>query len=248
MLTETLRWVTEYGYIGIFSLLALGIIGAPIPDEGLLAFAGYLVYNEKLQLFPTLAAAFLGSVCGITLSYGLGRTIVHYLITKFGPAVQIAGDKVTHVETWFERVGKWGLLFGYYLPGVRHLIAFGAGVSKLPLSVFALFAYTGSFIWSVTFISAGYFLGSQWTLVFGKVRPTLVIGSAMTVVLFLLSCYISLFSNIGASANKLKRLLAVHKVWKAGMVLTGVLDRAERRFDKRRQVAAKTGCCRLAFL
>ena len=89
MLTETLRWVTEYGYIGIFSLLALGIIGAPIPDEGLLAFAGYLVYNEKLQLFPTLAAAFLGSVCSITLSYGLGRTIGHYLITKFGPAVQI---------------------------------------------------------------------------------------------------------------------------------------------------------------
>ena len=46
-------------------------------------------------------------------------------------------------------------------------------------------------------------------------------GSAMTVVLFLLSCYISLFSNIGASANKLKRLLAVHEVWKAGVVLTG---------------------------
>jgi membrane protein DedA with SNARE-associated domain len=191
MLTETiLRWVTEYGYIGIFSLLALGIIGAPIPDEGLLAFAGYLVYNEKLQLFPTMAAAFLGSMCGITLSYGLGRTIGNYLITKFGPAVQIAGDKVTHVETWFERVGKWGLLFGYYLPGVRHLIAFGAGVSKLPLSVFALFAYTGGFIWSVTFISAGYFLGSQWTLVFGKVRPTLVIGSAMTVVLFLLYIFV----------------------------------------------------------
>ena len=106
MLTETiLRWVTEYGYIGIFSLLALGIIGAPIPDEGLLAFAGYLVYNENLQLFPTLAAAFLGSMCGITLSYGLGRTIGNYLITKFGPAVQIAGDKVTHVETG---LSVWG--------------------------------------------------------------------------------------------------------------------------------------------
>ena len=61
MLTETiLRWVTEYGYIGIFSLLTLGIIGAPIPDEGLLAFAGYLVYKGQLQLFPTMATAFLG--------------------------------------------------------------------------------------------------------------------------------------------------------------------------------------------
>ena len=187
MLTETiLRWVIEYGYIGIFSLLTLGIIGAPIPDEALLAFAGYLVYNGQFQLVPTVAAAFLGSMCGITLSYELGRTIGNYLITKFGPAVQITGDRVTHVQSWFERVGKWGLLFGYYLPGVRHLIAFGAGVSKLPLSVFALFAFTGSFIWSVTFISAGYFLGRQWTLVFGKVRPTLVMGSAITVAVCLL--------------------------------------------------------------
>jgi membrane protein DedA with SNARE-associated domain len=184
MLTETiLRWITEYGYLAIFVLMTLG---TPIPDEGLLAFAGYLVYEGRLQLFPTIAAAFLGSVCGITLSYGFGRTVGNYLITKFGPAVQITEDKVTRIHTWYERVGKWGLLFGYLLPGVRHLIAFGAGTSKLPLSVFALFAYTGGFIWSVTIIAAGYFLGSQWTLVFGKVRPNLVIGSVVTVTLFLL--------------------------------------------------------------
>ena len=90
MLTETiLRWVIEYGYIGIFSVLALGILGAPIPDEGVLAFAGYLVYEGKLLLVPTMAAAFLGSACGITLSYGLGRTFGVYLISKFGHAVHI---------------------------------------------------------------------------------------------------------------------------------------------------------------
>jgi len=185
MLTETiLRWITEYGYLAIFLLMTLGT--PMLPDEGLLAFAGYLVYEGRLQLFPTIAAAFLGSVCGISLSYGLGRTVGNYLVTKFGPAVQITEDKVTRVHTWFDRVGKWGLLFGYFLPGVRHLIAFGAGTSKLPLPVFASFAYTGGFIWSVTYVSAGYFLGSQWTLVFGKVRPNLVIGSAVTVTLFLL--------------------------------------------------------------
>jgi membrane protein DedA with SNARE-associated domain len=189
MLTETiLRWITEYGYLAIFVLMALGT--PMLPDEGLLAFAGYLVYEGQLQLFPTMAAAFLGSVCGITLSYGLGSTVGNYLVTKFGPAVQVTEDKVTRVHTWFDRVGKWGLLFGYFLPGVRHLIAFGAGTSKLPLSVFASFAYTGGFIWSVTFISAGYFLGSQWTLIFGKVRPNLVIGSAVTVTLFLLYIFV----------------------------------------------------------
>ena len=188
MPTETiLRWITEYGYLAIFVLMTLG---TPIPDEGLLAFAGYLVYEGRLQLFPTMAAAFLGSVCGITISYGVGRTVGYYLVTKFGPAVKITEDKITRVHTWFDRVGKWGLLFGYLLPGVRHLIAFGAGTSKLPLSVFASFAYTGGFIWSVTVISAGYYLGSQWTLVFGKVHPNLVIGSVVTGTLFLLYIFV----------------------------------------------------------
>jgi len=120
----------------------------------------------------------------------LGYTVGNYLVTKFGPAVKITEDKVTRVQTWFDRVGKWGLLFGFLLPGVRHLIAFGAGTSKLPLSVFALFAYTGGFFWSVTFISAGYYLGSQWTLVFEKVHPNLVIGSAVIGALFLLCMFV----------------------------------------------------------
>ena len=189
MVTETiLRWIIEYGYIAVFSVLALGIIGAPIPDEGVLAFAGYLVYEGKLLLVPTMAAAFFGSACGITLSYTLGRTVGAYLISKFGHAVHITGDKVTHVHTWYDRVGKWGLLFGFYLPGVRHLIGFGAGIAKLPVSVFALFAFTGAFIWSLTFVCAGYFLNRQWTLVFGKIRPTLITSSI--VIVTLLSLYI----------------------------------------------------------
>ena len=186
MLTETiLQWVIEYGYLGIFSVLALGIIGAPIPDEGVLAFAGYLVYEGKLQFFPTLAAAFVGSMCGITLSYGLGRTVGNYLVTKFARAGQITGDKITHIHNWYDRVGKWGLLFGYYLPGVRHLIGFGAGIAKLPVPIFALFTFTGGFVWSATFITASYYLGKEWTLIFGQVRPTLVTTSVVIVTLFL---------------------------------------------------------------
>jgi membrane protein DedA with SNARE-associated domain len=201
MVTGTiLRWVIEYGYVGIFSVLALGIIGAPIPDEGVLAFAGYLVYEGKLLFVPTMAAAFFGSVCGITLSYGLGRTVGDYLVKKFAHAVQITEGKITHVRTWYDRVGKWGLLFGFYLPGVRHLIGVGAGIAKLPVPVFAMFALAGAFIWSATFVSAGYFLGREWTLIFGKVRPTLVTSSVVIVSFFLL--YILLRQFLGKQKSK----------------------------------------------
>ncbi len=45
---EILNWVTRYGYLGIFALLMLGIVGVPVPDELLLTCAGFLVFKGYL--------------------------------------------------------------------------------------------------------------------------------------------------------------------------------------------------------
>jgi membrane protein DedA with SNARE-associated domain len=164
----------------------LGIVGIPIPDEGVLTFAGYLIYKGDLQPVPTMAAAFLGSACGITVSYGLGRTVGLYLIKKYGHLVHLTASDVDRVQQWFDRVGKWGLLFGYFVPSVRHVTAVVAGSAKLRPLVFAAFAYTGGFIWSVTFIAIGYFLGEEWARVSTKIHHPLAIGSSLVIVLLLL--------------------------------------------------------------
>jgi membrane protein DedA with SNARE-associated domain len=78
-------WITQYGYGAIFVLLMLGIVGLPVPDETLLTIAGYLVFKEKLAFLPTLLAAFLGSSCGMSVSYACGRGLGTYLIRKVGP-------------------------------------------------------------------------------------------------------------------------------------------------------------------
>lgn len=38
------EWITHYGYVAIFVLLMLGIVGLPVPDEALLTFVGYLSF------------------------------------------------------------------------------------------------------------------------------------------------------------------------------------------------------------
>jgi membrane protein DedA with SNARE-associated domain len=91
-------WIRHYGYWRIFSSLLLGIVGVPIPDEWLLTFAGYLVYKGHLQFLPTLASAFLGSVCGITLSYSFGRTAGSYVIGKYGHTVHLTAEKINQVS------------------------------------------------------------------------------------------------------------------------------------------------------
>ena len=176
------HWVEQYGYLGLFSSLMLGILGIPLPDEGLLTFAGYLVYKKHLTLSFTLVSAFLGSVCGISLSYCLGRFVGVYLLELYGRKL-VSGQKMNLVHDWFERYGKWGLLFGYFVPGISHLMALVAGTSKLELSVFALFAYSGALIWSATFITLGYILGEQWAIVSGQIHSYAVIFSLLVIAL-----------------------------------------------------------------
>jgi membrane protein DedA with SNARE-associated domain len=155
-------WISHYGYAGLFAFLALGILGLPVPDETLLFYAGYLISKGELSAVPTYLVAFAGSVCGITLSYLLGISGGHYLVARFGRYLHLGPDRIDEVHRWYLRIGKWVLLVGYFLVGVRHLTAFVAGSSRLEWRTFMLFAYTGAFVWSAGFISAGWWLGKRW--------------------------------------------------------------------------------------
>lgn len=159
---EHSQWVSQFGYAGLFVLLAVGIVGIPVPDETLLTVAGYEVYQGKLELWGTVLAAFLGSAAGITVSYWLGRSPCLHLIRKHGHFVHLTPQSLERVQRWFESVGKWTLVVGYFVPGIRHLTAIAAGISRLPMREFVVFAYTGALLWSLTFILLGFVFGKQW--------------------------------------------------------------------------------------
>jgi membrane protein DedA with SNARE-associated domain len=182
------QWVAHYGYAAIFSLLLLGIVGLPVPDEWLLTFAGYLVYKHQLSLLPAYVSASLGSMCGITVSYGLGRSLGFFILHHYGRFFHVTPEQMDKVHDWFSRFGTWTLLIGYFVPGVRHLTAVVAGTSKLrPLS-FALFAYSGALLWSATFISIGLFFGDHWSQVLDEVHEHLKVF--ILIALALLAVYL----------------------------------------------------------
>ncbi len=181
-LSGILAWIAQYGYFAIFVLLMLGIVGLPVPDETLLTFSGYLAYKGNLSLPLLFLVAWAGSTCGITISFYLGRTFGLGLIHRYGKYVRITEEHIQKAHAWFERVGHWGLTFGYFIPGVRHVSAFAAGISEVKFAQFALFAYGGGFLWVGTFLSLGYFLGERWQTVEGEIHHYAVIATIIGVV------------------------------------------------------------------
>jgi len=180
------QWISHYGYFGLFSLLMLGIVGLPVPDETLLTFAGYLIFKNQLSFPLTLLFAFLGSSPGISLSYALGRSLGLFLIHKYGRYVFITPEKLELVRRWFLRRGRWSLPIGYFIPGVRHLTAYVAGASRLEIPVFATFAYSGALVWSATFILLGYFLGDQWEFVLARLQDNIFEGTLIVLAILAL--------------------------------------------------------------
>jgi membrane protein DedA with SNARE-associated domain len=192
----------RYGYLGIFLGLVLGIVGLPIPDETLLTISGYLAFRGDFRLLPTCAVGFLGSACGITISYVLGRVVGLRLDGRLGRILHLDPNVLERVHRWFARGGKWVLLVGYFIPGVRHLTAIVAGSSKLEVPAFALFAYSGALLWSLTFISIGYRFGGEWKRVAHAISDhrLLVLGVAAIALVVWFAFHVRARRNRGRSA------------------------------------------------
>lgn len=178
------HWVTQYGYAALFGSMMLGIIGIPIPDETLLTFAGYLVFQNLLQLQYALLAAFLGSASGISVSFEIGRRYGMPLLHKLH-IHSLSEEKLVWTQAWYRRFGKWVLVIGYFIPGVRHFTAFAAGMSGLRYRTFGLFAYTGALIWSATFILLGRLVGTEWRTFSEEIRSGLLVGAGILVLVII---------------------------------------------------------------
>ena len=162
---HVLAWITQYGYFAIFFLLVFGIVGLPVPDETLLTFSGYLIYSGHLSLPLAFASALAGSASGITISYQLGRIFGHRVLLRYGKYLHLSEERLNRAHAWFARIGHWALTVGYFIPGVRHLTAYAAGIADVAPHQFAVFAYSGAVLWVSTFLSIGYLLGERWKAV-----------------------------------------------------------------------------------
>lgn len=158
--------IGQYGYVAIYLLLTLGIVGLPIPDEVLMTYLGYVTSIGKLSYTLTVFSGIAGSITGITISYILGIKLGEPFIRKYGSKFFIKETAVKRTNSLFHRYGAWMLLICYFIPGVRHVAAYLAGITGYGFRKFSLYAYTGAFVWVMAFVTIGKHLGNHWRLIF----------------------------------------------------------------------------------
>ncbi|WP_405102804.1 DedA family protein [Oceanobacillus sp. FSL H7-0719] len=168
-------WVTEimeqFGYLGIFLMMALENIFPPIPSEIVLPFGGFLTTYSTLTVLGVIIAATLGSVIGAMILYGIGMLIdverLEKIIDRFGHILRIKKEDVHKADAWFDKYGYWTVFFCRMVPLIRSLISIPAGMSNMRFSIFLLLTTIGTLIWNILLISVGVVLGANWENILG---------------------------------------------------------------------------------
>ncbi|MEK3798219.1 DedA family protein [Peribacillus sp. FSL H8-0477] len=151
--------IAQYGYFAIYGMLALGMIGLPVPDEILMTFVGYLTSTSVLNFKLAVLVSFLGAITGMMGSFFLGRKLGKPLLTNHGKWIKLTPARLAMAERWFERYGPWTIVIGYYIPGIRHLTCYFSGISGMRKRQYFLYAGVGSLSWCIVFNLIGYYIG-----------------------------------------------------------------------------------------
>ncbi len=151
MLHELLKtwfhWVDQWGYAGIFILMAMESSIFPVPSEVVMPPAAFWAAQGKMEFWGVVAAGTLGSTFGSLVSYYAAQLLGLPFLKKFGKYFFLPQDKLELAEKWVAEFGVVGIFVARLLPVVRHLISMPAGIFKMPVGRFTAVTTVGAGIW-----------------------------------------------------------------------------------------------------
>lgn len=141
------QWVHDWGYTGVFFLMAMESSIIPVPSEVVMPPAAFWAAQGKMDFWGVVIAGTLGSYFGSAISYWVSQWVGYPLLKKYGKYVFLPPAKLELAQTWVARYGMGGIFVARLLPVVRHLISIPAGILKMPFARFSWVTTLGAGIW-----------------------------------------------------------------------------------------------------
>lgn len=144
-----------YGQTGLFFCFFL-------PSGGLMFTAGVFIASGKLEYniitvcILLMAAAVLGNLTGYGFGWKTGPFLYKREESKF-----FRRQHLQAAENFYKKYGRIALSAGLFFPIIRTFAPIVAGMIKMNFRRFLLFTTIGSIAWILSFVLAGYLIGSM---------------------------------------------------------------------------------------
>ena len=157
--------IFDWGYLGIFLLMAVESSFIPFPSEIILIPAGYLASKGDMSLGMIMASALGGSLVGAFINYYLALILGRKILKRYGKYFFISENSLEKMDNYFDKHGAISTFIGRLIPGIRQLISIPAGLSRMNLAIFSTYTALGAGIWALILTMLGYFIGENQELI-----------------------------------------------------------------------------------
>jgi membrane protein DedA with SNARE-associated domain len=159
----------------------------PVPSEIVLPLTGFLVYQHNMDFWPAVIVASLGGLLGTIIDFSIGYYLGRSAVLRYGRKIRLNEKHLIIVEGWFAKHGSAAVLLARFVPLLRTLIAFPAGVAKMRIAKFLFFSTIGIVVWDIILIYLGVLAGQNYAIIAGSLEATLpLVGYTAIIALALL--------------------------------------------------------------
>lgn len=186
------QFANEYG-LWLYAILFLiifvetGVVVMPfLPGDSLLFAAGMLAAQENdLNVWIMVILLLVAAILGDTLNYTIGKNIglKAVQIKVFGKQF-VQPEHIEKTHEFYEKYGSKTIVVGRFVPIVRTLAPFVAGIGRMAYGTFVTYNVVGAILWVGGLTLGGYFLGNIPFISqnFSKVVLVIIVISVLPVV------------------------------------------------------------------
>jgi membrane-associated protein len=151
--------VWTYAILFLIIFCETGLVVTPfLPGDSLLFAAGALAAAGSLDVMILIPLLVIAGIIGDAVNYVVGRYFGQWVIK--GPLGRfVKAEHIAKTESFFVKHGGKTIIFARFMPIVRTLAPFVAGIGKMPYRYFGLYNVVGAIVWVISFVLLGRFFG-----------------------------------------------------------------------------------------
>ena len=150
-------WTYAVIFVTVFAEVGL-VVFAFLPGESLLLGTGTLASLGMLNMAALAPMLLVAAFAGFVSNFLIGRVAGRRLLSR--PRRYLDPVRVGEVHRFYERYGALTIVVSRFLPFIRVLAPFVAGVARMGARRLVFFAAVASVLWVGIFLGSGYWLGT----------------------------------------------------------------------------------------
>ena len=151
--------IEDYGYWVI-------LLGTFLEGETVLILGGFAAHLGYLEMPWVVLCAFAGTLGGDQFFFYLGRRHARETLARY-PSWRA---RIERVHSLLKRYHKPLLLIYRFLYGLRSVIPFAIGLTRIPAGQFLAFSLFGAAVWATAIGTGGYLFGSAMELLLADIK------------------------------------------------------------------------------